>query len=346
MPNYALEGPKWNTQVVTWSFAAAGGSVSGAIGAAYQATVQSAVARWAQVTGLQFQLVSDSTPGVDVRVGWGKFTGTQIGETDYAYQLGGAETFTPGVLVRLEDPSALALSSAPDALYQGTTTNLYQVALHEFGHALGLAHSSDPNAVMYATVGQANRNLNASDIAGIQFLYGTAAAPTAAPPPAPAPVLPAVINLTDDTVAVYRFFDQSHGTQFLTASVTERNAVITTRPDLVYEGLGMGAISPNAGDAEAVPVYRFFSTGNGSHFFTASAAEAGQIAATRPDLVQEQTSFDEHATQQAGDVPVYRFLDASTGTHFFTNSPAEQSAIAATRPDLVNEGVAFYAPST
>ena len=53
MPNYALEGPKWTTRVVTWSFADPSdpnsAQFSGAIGAAYQAVVRAAVARWDDV---------------------------------------------------------------------------------------------------------------------------------------------------------------------------------------------------------------------------------------------------------------------------------------------------------
>lgn len=47
------------------------------------------------------------------------------------------------------------------------------VAMHEMGHVLGLQHSSDPNAVMYAIVniGQSRRALYQDDIAAIQALY-------------------------------------------------------------------------------------------------------------------------------------------------------------------------------
>jgi len=343
---YALEGPKWSTQVVTWSFATAEGPFSGAIGAAYQSTIEAAITRWAQATGLTFQQASD-TAATDVRIGWGTFSGSQVGETDYSYQLGGNETFIAGTTVRLEDPSADPLSPAPGAHYQGTSTDLYQVALHEIGHSLGLAHSTDPNAIMYPTLGPGNTDLSAADIAGIQSLYGIASNVSAESiPESPTPTLPVVINLTDDSIAVYRFFDSTNGTQFLTADVAERNNVIETRPDLTYEGLGMGAISPTAGDPDAVPIYRFFDTTNGAHFFTASESEKNQIVASKHNLMLEQTSFNEHSTQQVGDVPVYRFFDASSGTHFFTDSATERASLIASRPDMVAEGVAFYAPST
>jgi Matrixin/Repeat of unknown function (DUF5648) len=338
--NYALEGPKWTSSVITWSFASGGGTFSGTIGALYQNTIRAAVARWAQVVNLTFQEVADSTPGVDVRVGWGVFSGSQVGETDYFYQSGGAATFQPGVTIRLEDPSYRPVGTAANATYQGTSTTLFEVMLHEFGHALGLDHSTDPNAIMYPTLGPANANLDASDIAGIQALYGAAPAATTSSPPAPD-----TITLGGDKVAVFRFFDNVFGTQFLTGSVSEANSLIAARPDLTYEGLGMAGIAGGAGDPNAVPVYRFFDTAKGTHFFTVSQAEKDSIATTRPDLVVEQTSFYEHSTQQAGDAAVYRFFDTHDGTHFFTTSAGERATIQATRPDMTYEGIAFYAPA-
>ncbi|MGR3310790.1 MAG: matrixin family metalloprotease [Candidatus Brocadiales bacterium] len=54
----------------------------------------------------------------------------------------------------------------------GTGIRLYNVALHEIGHLLGLAHSQDTNAIMYAYYSENRNDLRADDIAGIQSLYG------------------------------------------------------------------------------------------------------------------------------------------------------------------------------
>lgn len=170
---------------ITWAFEAQTYASDGAypfsnpIGA-YQSTVLAAVNKWISVANIPLVQVADAiynTVAPDIRIGFGALhtgsTGT-IGVTSYHYSnnLTG-QAFAPDTLVRLEDPSELAVSATGD--YTGTSASLYQVALHEIGHALGLAHSTDPNSVMYAVVSASNHDLNIGDIAGIQALYGPAA---------------------------------------------------------------------------------------------------------------------------------------------------------------------------
>ncbi|XP_053364024.1 LOW QUALITY PROTEIN: collagenase 3 [Clarias gariepinus] len=52
--------------------------------------------------------------------------------------------------------------------------NLFLVAAHEFGHALGMAHSNDPGSLMYPVYAYTpGFPLSEDDIKGIQELYGT-----------------------------------------------------------------------------------------------------------------------------------------------------------------------------
>lgn len=52
--------------------------------------------------------------------------------------------------------------------------SFFAVAVHEFGHSLGLSHSSVPGAVMYPYYQtlEGELKLSSDDIAGIQAIYG------------------------------------------------------------------------------------------------------------------------------------------------------------------------------
>jgi hypothetical protein len=184
---YAAEGPVWASPTITWSFAQSN-FASDASNFAYdpsfgtftndvtqagdQAVIEQALSDWAAVTGLTFVEVPDSSTNVgeaDIRIGWSDFSGSEIGEADSESTNG---NFDSGVLVRLQDPASDPLSAVGGTLiYNNSETSLLQVSLHEIGHALGMAHTDDPDAIMYPVSTSSNRVLDASDIAGIQALY-------------------------------------------------------------------------------------------------------------------------------------------------------------------------------
>ncbi|MBZ5607929.1 MAG: matrixin family metalloprotease [Acidobacteriia bacterium] len=109
-----------------------------------------------------------------------------------------AHTFYP-VPTNPEPVAADMHFDADDNWQLGADVDVFSIALHEAGHALGLGHSDNPNAVMYPYY-RMHTALDQEDIAAIRSLYAAQnsdpGAPTPAPPtrpqPTPAPAPPLV----------------------------------------------------------------------------------------------------------------------------------------------------------
>lgn len=77
--------------------------------------------------------------------------------------------------------------------FLSTSANLAEVACHELGHSIGLAHSTDPTAVMWPSAHGQGRDatLGADDRAGVLAIYPSA---TGGGPPGPGPGSPVSIT--------------------------------------------------------------------------------------------------------------------------------------------------------
>ena len=100
----------------------------------------------------------------DIRIGALQFDGPN-GVLAHAYQPGTESIFGGGGTVAGD----VHLDSDEDWL---GGFDLATVLLHEFGHSLGLGHSSDVNAIMYPYYSGIRLALGSDDIAGIQSIYG------------------------------------------------------------------------------------------------------------------------------------------------------------------------------
>ncbi|MDM0037864.1 hypothetical protein QTH89_15660 [Variovorax sp. J22G21] len=96
-----------------------------------------------------------------------------------------------------------------------------------------------------------------------------------------------------------------------------------------------------------VPLYRFFNTNTGTHFYTRNTIERDQVIANYRQFQFEGVGYYAYDGEQAGLQPVYRFFNTRTGSHFYTISQAERDQVRATLAQTYSyEGVAWYASTS
>ena len=192
---------------ITYSFAPDGTSIGGipsvlnqrlnAEGlstASWQSQFQKAAAVWEAVANVQLAQVGDDGSAIgtsgnqqdDPRFGDIRIAGFAQGN---ASQL--AFTFSPPPFNGGTLAGDLLLNTDQPWQANGSVYDLETVAIHEIGHALGMAHSAIASADMYAWYTNAKQSATPDDAAGIQSIYGPVGAD-----PLPNSSFAAAIDLT------------------------------------------------------------------------------------------------------------------------------------------------------
>uniref|UniRef100_UPI003AAD47D6 matrix metalloproteinase-20-like n=1 Tax=Centroberyx gerrardi TaxID=166262 RepID=UPI003AAD47D6 len=158
------QGTRWNKNIITYSI---GRYTRDLPRSTVDSLVESALSVWARASSLTF--VRSYTRNADIMV---EFVTYEHGDL---YPFDGprgtlAHAFGPG--------EGIGGDTHFDDAEHWTTGqqgfNLYLVAAHEFGHALGLKHSRNPESLMYPTYKSPRpvNLLSREDVANINALYG------------------------------------------------------------------------------------------------------------------------------------------------------------------------------
>ena len=145
------------------------------------------------------------------------------------------------------------------------------------------------------------------------------------------------------TLPVFRFYNNSNGSHFYTASGSECDSVITKLwSTYSLDGIAYTIDTTNADNDDAL--FRFYNKKNHSHFYTSSTDERDSIIANLGATYSyDGPAYSVAATDTAGATPVYRFYNFKHDTHFYTASEAEKNSVVARLGYLYRfEGPAFY----
>ena len=143
-----------------------------------EAAVVSALNAWSQVAAVTFTETAFPNLTRSIDIGWS--TGT-YGRLNAPFPSGVlAVSYYPTPNNWEPHAGNIYFNDAYDWSVGGSGYDIFSIALHEVGHALGLAHSDDPTAAMYLGY-QAVTGLAIDDIAGIQTLYAPGSAFASSP---------------------------------------------------------------------------------------------------------------------------------------------------------------------
>jgi hypothetical protein len=168
---FTFNGLVWEALPVVQNYNPAGEAVAGA-----GSIVTATQATWSSVPGSTYRISSGGTtsrcPSLvkECRgpqafdgfndVGWTRLSGSVLGVTWFSTAIDEAD-----MAINQRFAWSTGCTQVPGSF------DLQTVVLHENGHVAGLGHSSDPNAVMFASYQTARCALSQDDVNGLATLY-------------------------------------------------------------------------------------------------------------------------------------------------------------------------------
>ena len=148
-------------------------------------------------------------------------------------------------------------------------------------------------------------------------------------------------------------FTKINGTDYLTGQLYGGVASCTNPSGSEYYGRFDVAYNValyqwlNAGPAtQRAPIYRFYNTLTGAHFYTSNAGERDLVISTLPRFAYEGVGFYAYSQTPAGSSPVHRFYNSRTGAHFYTINDSERQSVQDQFSWYSYEGPSWYAYKT
>ena len=167
MVDYVLEGPRWGTGSAGSSGGTITWAVVGSVPAGFTPIIAAAFADWTAHANIAFQQVS-ATAGASIVFADSAIDGLSntLGTTNYSYSGSQFQSAT------VTFDSGENWHASGNHIISTNNVDLFLVALHEIGHAIGLDHYNATPAVMNAVLNPGVTDLVASDIHGAQAIYG------------------------------------------------------------------------------------------------------------------------------------------------------------------------------
>lgn len=166
LAEFVAQGNRWNKSNVTYSFSNFTGDLTQQV---IIANIRRAFQAWSAVCFLTFTEIGGTG---DIAIGF--LTGNHGDGSPFDGPSGVlAHGFFPppngGAIagdLHFDDAETWTTNNPP------TGIDFLSVAIHEIGHTLGLNHSADANAIMFAFYSGIKQNLAIDDINGIRSIYG------------------------------------------------------------------------------------------------------------------------------------------------------------------------------